>query len=193
MSVSQYLTNSFKMVKDWSLDRDETLKTSEKPFHEKPLISEQTWIRAYHFLFDNEGENEVQYCKQKKLFIVAKKENTHYITKNFISGNYDLMTVAFDDFIDYNRGVRLVKLDRKNWINSTCTCGWYLKNYNCYHLIVVAVNKGLTTIVNDYKDVPIERKLKRGRKAKVKEALKRNHDQKNIFMLKLIFQFLCTK
>ena len=181
------------MIKDWSLDRDESLKTSVKPSHEKPLISEQTWIRAYHFLFDNEGENEVQYCKQNFFYLVAKKENTQYITKNFISGNYDLMTIAFDDFIDYNRGVRLVKRDRKNWINSTCTCGWYLKNYNCYHLIVVAVNKGLTTIVNDYKDVPIERKLKRGRKAKVKEALKRNHDQKNIFMLKLIFQFLCTK
>jgi hypothetical protein len=108
--------------------------------------------------------------------MLPKKENTQYIKKNYISGNYDLMTVAFDDFIDYNRGVRLIELDRKNWINSTCTCGLNLKNYNSLHFIVVAVNEGLTTIVNDYKDVPIERKPKRERKAKAKEALKKNHD-----------------
>ena len=86
------------------------------------------------------------------------------------------MTIAFDDLIDYNRGVRLVKLNKESWTDSTCSCGWYLKNYNCYHLIVVAVNENLVQIPNHYKDVPIERKPKRGRKAKAKEALRRNHD-----------------
>ena len=131
-------------------------------------------LNRFNFFFKDQGE--VQYCKQKKFYIVCKKENCKYITKNFIGGRYDEMTIAFDDLIDYNRGVRLVKLNKESWTDSTCSCGWYLKNYNCYHLIVVAFNENLVQIPNDYKDVPIERKPKRGRKAKAKEALRRNHD-----------------
>ena len=165
------------MIRNWSLDREETARC-EKPFQDTPKIEPSSWILAYNFLFKEKGE--VQYCKQKNIFIVAKKENTHYITQHFIAGRYELMTIAFDDFIDYNMGVRIIKLDKENWVNSKCSCGWYLKNYNCYHLIVVAVNQKLVQIPIDYKDVPNQkskkRKSKRGRKAKAKLALLKNHD-----------------
>ena len=48
---------------------------------------------------------------------------SHYITQNFIAGRYELMTIAFDDFIDYNMGVRIIKLDKENWVNSKCSSG----------------------------------------------------------------------
>ena len=134
-------------------------------------------IELFFEKWESHETNVTQYLdKQKDIFIVAKKENTHYITQNFIAGRYELMTIAFDDFIDYNMGVRIIKLDKENWVNSKCSCGWYSKNYNCFHLIVVAVNQKLVQIPIEFKDVPIERKAKRGRKAKAKQALQKNHD-----------------
>ena len=49
-----------------------------------------------------------------------------------------------------------------------------LKNYYCYHLIDVAKNEGLVEIPRECKDVRIEAKPKRIRKAKAKLALQKN-------------------
>jgi len=40
-----------------------------------------------------------------------------------------------------------------------------MKNYYCYHLIVVATNTGLVNIPNKYKNGNISAKAKRGRKS----------------------------
>ena len=66
MSISQYMTNSLTMIKNWSLDRDETNEKCEKPFQEKPKIEALSWILAYNFFFKDQGE--VQYCKKKNLY-----------------------------------------------------------------------------------------------------------------------------
>ena len=50
MSVSQYLTNAVNMIRNWSLDREETARC-EKPFQDTPKIESSTWILAYNFLF----------------------------------------------------------------------------------------------------------------------------------------------
>ena len=48
-----------------------------------------------------------------------------------------------------------------------------MKNYNCYHLIVVATNTGLVNIPNKYKNVNISAKANRGRKPLAKKALEK--------------------
>ena len=89
------------------------------------------------------------------------------IIKDFYMGYYKKMKLCFNDFMAYFKAVRLIKLNR-------CSCGWFLKNYYCYHLIAVAKNEGLVEIPLEFKDVRIEAKPKRGRKAKAKLALQKN-------------------
>ena len=69
--------------------------------------------------------------------------------------------------------VKLIKFNSAKWEDSKCSCSYYLKNYFCYHLIAIAVNEKVLNIPNEYKNVPIEAKPKRGRKPKAKKALVR--------------------
>ena len=48
-----------------------------------------------------------------------------------------------------------------------------MKNYYCYHLIVVATNTSLVNIPNKYKNVNISAKTKHGRKPLAKKALEK--------------------
>ena len=48
-----------------------------------------------------------------------------------------------------------------------------MKNYNCYHLIVLATNTDLVNIPNKYKNVNISAKAKRGREPLAKKALEK--------------------
>jgi hypothetical protein len=57
---------------------------------------------------------------------------------------------------------------------STCSCTWYLKHYSCYHLIAVATHEKLVQIPNEFKDLPLEAKPKRGRRAIAKLALEKH-------------------
>ena len=51
---------------------------------------------------------------------------------------------------------------------------WYLKHYSCYHLIAVATHEKLVQIPNEFKDLPLEAKPKRGRRAIAKLALEKH-------------------
>jgi hypothetical protein len=48
-----------------------------------------------------------------------------------------------------------------------------MKNYTCYHITALAVNKSLVRIPPQYKNLPIEQKAKRGRRPKAPPALVR--------------------
>ena len=56
-----------------------------------------------------------------------------------------------DSFINYFTKVRIIKLNNEAWAKSKCSCGFFKKNYNCYHLISMAANLKLTEIPNKYK------------------------------------------
>ena len=72
--------------------------------------------------------------------------------------------------------VRLIKLNKENWLLSTCNCSWFLKNYYCYHLIAIASNSGLIVIPIECKDLAIGHYPIRGRKRLAKSALEKNLD-----------------
>ena len=74
-----------------------------------------------------------------------------YIIKNQIKllelkGRYTKMKCDLDSFLGYFAVVRVINLNKDDWAKSKCSCGWFMKNYNCYHLIVVATNTGLVNI-----------------------------------------------
>ena len=83
------------------------------------------------------------------------------------------MKCDLDSFLGYFAVVRVINLNKDDWAKSKCSCGWFMKNYNCYHLIVVATNTGLVNIPNKYKNVNISAKAKRGREPLAKKALEK--------------------
>jgi hypothetical protein len=64
---------------------------------------------------------------------LTKQENKSLINLNYVHGRYHLLKGSFDDFLKYFSKVRLIKLNKDNWLFSTCNCSWFLKNYYCYH------------------------------------------------------------
>ena len=81
-----------------------------------------------------------------------------------------LVNIDFEELVSICK-VKKITLDRSNWTQSRCTCSFFLKNYFCYHVIVVAVNEKLTDIPLQFKKIPIAPKSKVGRKSIAKRAL----------------------
>ena len=174
LPVGEYMKNAFDMFRDWSIDRfPNEGKQAEKPFSDAPKITKQTWTLAYDFLY-KDGKALVQ--QSKETFILTKTENKSFINLNYVHGRYHLLKGSFDDFVKYFSIVRLIKLNKENWLLSTCNCSWFLKNYYCYHLIAIASNSGLIVIPIEYKDLAIGHKPIRGRKRLAKSALEKNLD-----------------
>ena len=46
------------------------------------------------------------------------------------------MNFSFDQFIETATKVKIIYLDRNTWAKSKCNCGWFLKNYFFYHIII---------------------------------------------------------
>lgn len=63
-----------------------------------------------------------------------------------------------------------VILNRGKWTESKCTCNEFLKNYFCFHIMVVSANENILVIPNKYKKIQIAIK-KTGTKSKAKKAL----------------------
>ena len=87
-----------------------------------------------------------------------------------------MLPLSFDTYVKYFEKVRLIRLNRTDWMLSTCNCWYFLKNYYCYHIIAVAANEKLVEIPVQNKEVPIKQKTKRGRKSKALKALEKNLD-----------------
>ena len=57
----------------------------------------------------------------------AKFEIMSEVKRKNINGSYHLLKGSFDYFIKYFSKVRVIKLNKENWLLSTCNCSWFLK------------------------------------------------------------------
>ena len=161
LSISQYLNNAMRMMRNWSKDR-----VRNKPFYEEPKVNGQTWQMAWDFLYKGKPVIKSTNIGSKEVFILAKDENKHLINLNLIKSQLSKVKLDFDCFMDSARAIKCISLDKAKWSDSKCSCSYFLKNYFCYHLIALAVNEGLLEIPLAYKNIAIGAKPKRGRKPK---------------------------
>ena len=78
---------------------------------------------------------------------------------------------SFDAYFNMVEGIRVTCLNKDDFLESTCTCSWYFKEYCCKHIIGVAVLEKVAKIPNEAKTKPLGEKPKRGRPAKATKAL----------------------
>ncbi|RMZ99193.1 hypothetical protein BpHYR1_051645, partial [Brachionus plicatilis] len=166
MAFSVFLTNAYSTVSNWSMD---TVK--EKIFCDEYDISGESWSLAYSFLTVN--DRVIKKVPNSTTFLLTKKEFKDELNMDYAKGLYSKLNNDFDQLVALFKNVRIIKFNKDSWVCSSCTCSYYLRNYFCYHLIVVAVVKKLVEIPNKYKKCSIEPKAKRGRKANAAKALVR--------------------
>ena len=143
------------IVRNWSLDRSSTLTDNDlgeinhddvRSFAKTPTLSADDYIAAQQWE-----------AKGKKIIILGARTD-----------------MELDDWIKYISSIVMIKLDKTNWKLSTCTCGapWF-KHFKCHHVIVCAYRAGLCNFTAINMQLPLERKLARGKPSKRKEALVR--------------------
>ena len=74
----------------------------------------------------------------------------------------------FDTLMEFINSIRMVRLDKKNWKLSQCTCIDYFKTYVCKHIITIAISQKRTVIPEKFFDSVIGQKPKPGRKKKAR-------------------------
>jgi hypothetical protein len=83
----------------------------------------------------------------------------------------------FDELNKRLGKVHKVNFNEDNWLKSKCTCSWYQKNYNCYHIMAVAVKQKLFEIPVTYLPIAIEANKARGKPSKMTKALNKTPNE----------------
>ena len=151
--ISRFLTTAFRMVKNWSLDRTQNKKFA---YFDSIKIEDVSWKMAYQFLY-----------LEPVGTILKKSENSFRLSndKTLIKTNF-LKIDNFENLVNCMLKVFDVELNRTSWCESTCTCFFFNKHYNCFHVLVVAINEKLLDIPYKFRACPIKQKKKPGRPIK---------------------------
>ena len=73
--------------------------------------------------------------------------------------------------------LRVIHINPLNWKLSSCSCGHYLKNYSCKHIICVSEKLRKCVIPDNAKVIPLGQKRQRGRPARTNTALLHQQDE----------------
>ena len=94
-----------------------------------------------------------------------------FSTKKLFPPPKNLFANTLDSMIaDINR-IRFVKFNNDNWKLSTCSCGVFLKDYKCVHILAVAVRTKKHVLDPKAYQIPLGQKRKRGRPPNMLPAL----------------------
>lgn len=169
LPLGEFFTVIIKLIKDWSLDRHPD-SPNYVSFVTAPTIHTLLVSEAYEFAKSRGktvrtkiiNSNEVEYFIPSTL----QKQLTERDIKSFHKNR-----VKFDTYKQWKSRLDVVKLDRANWKNSTCTCATFQKEYICSHVIGIAALQQLFQFPDSAKTDLIGKRRKAGRPRKVKQAL----------------------
>ncbi|CAF0869309.1 unnamed protein product [Brachionus calyciflorus] len=136
-------------------------------------LKDEHWFEAIDFL---NSKPKIKYQDFNDVFLLSHDHSADFekyldmldCDEECYLNCEDIGSLNFDNFMEFNNLVRIVKLDKINWKFSTCTCGDHLKLYMCKHVIVVALSQKKITIPEKYYDSIIGSKTKPGKKKKAR-------------------------
>ncbi len=94
-------------------------------------VSDNTWKMAFNFLY-GDSQGLIQQVESSDKYKLTTGNLAWFDVKQFEIKNLKAV-------FHYANNVSEVTLNRHEWAKSTCTCGFFLKNYSCYHVLVVAL------------------------------------------------------
>jgi hypothetical protein len=76
----------------------------------------------------------------------------------------------FKDFEDHLNSFNIVKFNECDYLKSECTCSYYLKNYICYHIVIIADKKKIHKIPVWANDAVVSSKGRKPKQATANNA-----------------------
>ena len=132
----------------------------------KPVIKDADLVEAYNYKQRNKTIVKFDINQTATYFIPAdvitdtyKAECKRYV-EVLNEGEWENLRELFEFFKSFH----LVKINDADWENSLCSCVHAQKNYFFSHIIVVAAKLKLMDFEKLLMDLPLERKIARGRK-----------------------------
>lgn len=135
-------------------------------FSTEPTISKEMWTSAYHWTKIKGLCRTMPKVKTNDSVSVPIKSSTY--VEGFVESDWKTL----DEFKTFYTSVWHVTLPKLNtqWMQATCTCPVFQKQFICKHVIGIAVRKHQVEIPEVARNVQIGAKRKRGRPAKGKKA-----------------------
>jgi hypothetical protein len=153
LSVSTYLPNAMKMMSNWSKDRiletnSRISSVTEKNFFDTPDQGDGMLLWKYLYA-DKPTIHQIMPVKNNQ-YVMTKHDHLALINLDFAKKKYSKLHDDFNAFIKRVQKINVVDLNTQKWEESKCTCSWHMKNYTCYQITALAVNKSLVCIPPQY-------------------------------------------
>ncbi|GBP42983.1 HMG box-containing protein 4 [Eumeta japonica] len=150
------------IVKDWS---NEYITNTERRFAKLPTVSLKTWTESY------------QWAKLSKQ--VPLKNSTELVCSYRIPAELDLECKnfekpweTFDEYKEqhFREWEVIMPREKENWLQGTCNCPKFLKDYICKHLVGLAIRLKHVQPPSEARTIPIGMKRKEDDQPKPKSV-----------------------
>lgn len=152
-----------------------------KVFHTSPIIKNGDWTNGAIFASNPDLQSKVIPANRNLIYIISQKEFDD--NKNNIQSENDVHTFFdailssnnFDEYVQ-NMHQRVYEVNfADEWLESTCTCPYYIKKLMCKHIIGTAFYAGEATCPPECNPNNLNKKKARGRPAKALNGLVRQN------------------
>jgi hypothetical protein len=164
LPIKEFCICLLSWIKKWSVEYSE----NQRSIKFKPKISWNLWREAHKFALVKRT--------------MKMKETTNYFTCRVPSGDHTKITAenrdnfsSFEEFEEIGSNFYYVKIPREkeNYLNGTCDCPNFFKEYICKHILGIALRLKHAVLPKEVCNVTLGKKRTRGRPSTIKKALKR--------------------
>ena len=151
------------IVTKWSTDRNAHLNNLYCiEFHEQPLFTLVDELFAWRWDQKRKQIQSVEVNGEEVFFAPAGDQTLleHIDCLNFVNNLITLPFKSFDEFSAQTRKFHMIRLNKENWIMSSCSCSDYVESYICEHIIVTAVRNNLHEFDPRVKQITLEKIVK---------------------------------
>ena len=152
---------------EWSKERD-LENVNCKIYHEKPIIETKDWTDAFKWNAKSHKVIKLDniYFTSEKKPILTKEE-----CKDYLNSLKVMPWLTLDDMLLNVNSILQIKININCWENSECSCGAWLKNYKCNHVIAISCRLKLCDFTTVAMAQPIGMKRRKGRPKSTMPAL----------------------
>lgn len=146
-----------------------------KVFYAELNINRDDWRKAVLYATDPATKRKI--FMHNSLYYILSDEEINKVEQRITSGEsaaalfYSTDASSFGQYVkDYHQCVYELNL-KENWMDSTCSCPYFMKNPVCKHIIAIAMLKRLVQCPVEANPTILSQKPKRGRKSNANGAL----------------------
>lgn len=146
-----------------------------KVFYSEPKISRDDWSKAAEYAMDPDTQRRI-FLHNHLYYILSgaeiKRENQRITNGEAAAALfYSTEAESYQEYLqDYHQCVYELNLN-DNWMDSTCSCPYFMKHLICKHVLTVAMLRHKVRCPTEANPTILSRKPKRGRKSQSKGAL----------------------